>query len=399
MSANKPIYLDYAATTPVDDRVARVMCECMTRDGVFANPASSSHQPGRDARGRVEKARRQVAELINASPMEIVWTSGATESDNLALKGVAHRHGDRGRHIVTSRTEHKAILDTCHQLEHEGFEVTYLVPGADGIITPKLVAAAIRDDTLLVSVMHVNNEIGVVSDIAAIGRLCRDRKVLFHVDAAQSAGKLPLDVEAMCIDLASVSAHKIYGPKGVGALYVRGRAGNRLEPLIHGGGHEWGMRSGTLATHQLVGMGEAFAIAQQEMSAEAARLTSLRQRLWEGISGLGGVCLNGCPERRAAGILNVSFEGVEGESLLFALRDLAVSSGSACTSASREASYVLRALGRDDQLAQSSIRFSIGRYTTTAEIDRCTEIVTREVNRLRGLAPASGDDAACKQAG
>jgi len=394
MSTKNPIYMDYAATTPVDDRVARVMCECMTRDGVFANPASSSHQPGRDARGRVETARRQVAELLNASPTEIVWTSGATESDNLALKGAAHRHSARGQHIVTSRTEHKAILDTCKQLEHEGFEVTYLVPGSDGVITAELVAEAIRDDTLLVSIMHVNNEIGVTADIEDIGRLCRERHVLFHVDAAQSAGKLPLDVDAMCVDLMSVSAHKIYGPKGVGALYVRGQGGNRLEPLIHGGGHEWGMRSGTLATHQVVGMGEAFAIAQQEMDTESRRLTDLRHRLWDGIRGLGGVWLNGCPERRAAGLLNVSFEGVEGESLLFALRELAVSSGSACTSASREASYVLRALGRDDQLAQSSIRFSLGRYSTEADVDQCVEIVTREVNRLRGLAPAVAADAA-----
>jgi cysteine desulfurase len=390
----KPIYMDYAATTPVDDRVARVMCECMTRDGVFANPASSSHQPGRDARGRVETARRQVAELLNASPTEIIWTSGATESDNLALKGVAHRHTARGRHIVTSRTEHKAVLDTCRQLELEGFEVSYLIPGADGVITAEQVAEAIRDDTLLVSIMHVNNEIGVAADIAGIGRLCHERKVLFHVDAAQSAGKLPLDVEAMRVDLMSVSAHKVYGPKGVGALYVRGPLGNRLEPLIHGGGHEWGMRSGTLATHQVVGMGEAFAIAGQEMEEESRRLGDLRRRLWDGIRGLGGVWLNGCPDRRAAGILNVSFEGVEGESLLFALRELAVSSGSACTSASREASYVLRALGRDDQLAQSSIRFSLGRYSTTDEVERCVEIVTREVNRLRSLAPVAGDESA-----
>ncbi len=394
MSTMKPIYMDYAATTPVDDRVARVMCECMTRDGVFANPASSSHQPGRDARGRVETARRQVAGLLNASPTEIIWTSGATESDNLALKGVAHRHAARGRHIVTSRTEHKAVLDSCRQLENEGFEVSYLVPGADGVITAEQVAEALRDDTLLVSIMHVNNEIGVAADIADIGRLCHERKVLFHVDAAQSAGKLPLDVEAMRVDLMSVSAHKVYGPKGVGALYIRDQLGNRLEPLIHGGGHEWGMRSGTLATHQVVGMGEAFAIAAQEMEEESHRLAGLRRRLWEGMRGLGGVWLNGCPERRAAGILNVSFEGVEGESLLFALRELAVSSGSACTSASRESSYVLRALGRDDQLAQSSIRFSLGRYSTGEEVDRCVEIVTREVNRLRSLAPAAGGESA-----
>jgi cysteine desulfurase len=395
VNVKKPIYMDYAATTPVDERVAEVMCECMTRDGVFANPASSSHQPGRDARGRVEDARRDVAALLGACPTEIVWTSGATESDNLALKGVAHRYRDRGRHVVTSRTEHKAILDTCHQLETEGFAITYLKPGRDGRITAGMVADAVRDDTLLVSIMHVNNEIGVVADIAQIGRLCRDNALLFHVDAAQSAGKLPIDVDAMQVDLMSVSGHKVYGPKGVGALYVRGQTKNRLEPLIHGGGHEWGMRSGTLATHQVVGMGTAFRLAGQEMESEARRMAKLRQRLWEGLASLGGVLLNGCPEHCVPGILNVSFDGVEGESLLFALRDLAVSSGSACTSASREASYVLRALGRPDQLAQSSIRFSMGRYTTVEEVDRAIAIVIEQVDRLRTLAPR--DDGAREQ--
>ena len=384
----RPIYMDYAATTPVDERVAAVMCECMTRDGCFANPASSSHEPGRQARGRVEMARVDVAALIGAKPTEIVWTSGATESDNLAIKGIARYHRDLGRHIITSRTEHKAVLDTCHQLEQEGFEVTYLVPGHDGRIGPEQVVAAMRDDTILVSVMHVNNEIGVVADIAAIGAACKKRQIMFHVDAAQSAGKLPIDVDAMGVDLMSLSGHKVYGPKGVGALYVRGGRKARLEPLIHGGGHEWGMRSGTLATHQIAGMGVAFHIAREELDDEIERLSGLRDRLWDGISSLGGVLLNGDPGNRAPGILNVSFEGVEGESLLFALREIAVSSGSACTSASREASYVLRALGRSDQAAQSSIRFSIGRFTTDQEVERCIAVVEEQVQRLRGLGPA-----------
>ncbi len=386
--ANKMIYMDYAATTPVDERVAAIMCQCMTRDGCFANPASTSHVLGRQARGRVEMARLEVAALIGAKPTEIVWTSGATESDNLAIKGIAHYHRDLGRHIVTSRTEHKAVLDTCHQLEQEGFEVTYLVPGTDGRIQPGQVAAATRDDTILVSVMHVNNEVGVVADIAAIGAICKDREVMFHVDAAQSAGKLPIDVDAMNVDLMSLSAHKVYGPKGVGALYVRGGRKARLEPLIHGGGHEWGMRSGTLATHQIAGMGEAFRLAKEELDSEIERLSGLRDKLWVGISSLGGILLNGDPDHRAPGILNVSFEGVEGESLLFALREIALSSGSACTSASREASYVLRALGRSDQIAQSSIRFSIGRFTTDQEVERCIEIVAAQVQRLRSLAPS-----------
>jgi len=385
------IYLDYAATTPVDDRVAAVMCECMTKDGVFANPASRSHQLGRDAQGRVELARREVARLLGAKHTEIIWTSGATESDNLALKGVAHAYRDRGRHIVTSRTEHKAVLDSARQLEREGFDVTYLVPEDEGRVTPEQVRAALREDTILVSIMHVNNETGVISDVAAIGRLCRERDILFHVDAAQSAGKLPIDVAQMQVDLMSVSGHKIYGPKGIGALYVRSAAAGRVEPIIHGGGHERGMRSGTLPTHQIVGMGEAFRLAALEMAEEARRLQGHRDRLWAGIRRLGGVLLNGHPEARIPGILNVSFEGVEGESLLFALRELAVSSGSACTSATREASYVLRALGRSDQLAQSSIRLSIGRYTTAEDIDRAVGIVSEQVHRLRGLAPTSGD--------
>jgi cysteine desulfurase len=389
---DRPIYMDYAATTPVDERVAEVMCECMTREGCFANPASSSHVLGRLARGRVELARRDVAALIGAGPLEIVWTSGATESDNLAIKGVAHVQRGRGCHVITSRTEHKAVLDTCRQLESEGCcEVTWLVPGEDGLITPEQVAGAIRADTALVSIMHVNNEIGVAADIGAIGRVCRERGVLFHVDAAQSAGKLPIDVEAMRIDLLSLSGHKVYGPKGVGALYVHDRQRMRLEPLIHGGGHEWGMRSGTLATHQIVGMGEAFRLAAAEIDAEAARLTRLRERLWRGLSRLGGVLLNGHPTRRVPGILNVSFAGVEGESLLYALREIAVSSGSACTSASNEASYVLRALGRPDQLAQSSIRFSLGRFSTEEEVDRAVRVVAEQVARLRALGPGDAE--------
>ena len=383
-----PVYLDYAATTPVDERVVERMLGCMCRSGCYANPASSSHEPGRQARGLVEQARRHVAALIGAAcPTEIIWTSGATESDNLAIKGVAHWHADRGRHIVTSRTEHKAVLDTCRQLEKEGWQVTYVLPGPGGVVGAAEVEAALTPATVLVSVMHVNNETGVVNDVAAIGGLCEERGILFHVDAAQGAGKLPIDVDALHADLMSLSAHKVYGPKGMGALYLRGSPKSRLEPLIHGGGHEWGMRSGTLPTHQIVGMGEAFRIAASDMPGEAVRLAALRERLCRGICGLGGVHLNGDPARRVPGVLNVSFEGVEGESLLFALRELCVSSGSACTSASRESSYVLRALGRDDQLAQSSIRFSLGRYTTEAEVDFCAEVVTRQVDRLRALAP------------
>jgi cysteine desulfurase len=383
----KPIYLDYAATTPVDPRVVECMVGCLGPDGCFANPASSSHGPGREARNRVEAARREVAAMLGAVPPEIIWTSGATESNNLAIKGAARFHADRGRHIVTSRTEHKAVLDTCRQLEKEGWQVTYVTPGPGGVVGPAQVEAALRPDTVLVSVMYVNNEIGTINDVAAIGTLCRERGVLFHVDAAQAAGKLPLRVDEICADLLSLSGHKVYGPKGIGALYLRGSPKSRLEPLIHGGGHEWGMRSGTLATHQIVGMGEAFRIAAAEQAEEAVRLAGLRRRLWDGIATLGGVQLNGDAERRVAGILNVSFEGVEGESLLFGLRELAVSSGSACTSASREASYVLRALGRDDQLAQSSLRFSVGRFTTAEDVDRAAAIVRKQVQRLRALGP------------
>ena len=386
-----PIYLDYAATTPVDDRVARCMIDCLGRDGSFANAASSSHALGREARSRVEAARREVAAVLGALAPEIIWTSGATESNNLAIKGAARFHADRGRHIVTCRTEHKAVLDTCRQLEKEGWQVTYVSPGPGGIVGVAEIEPALRPDTVLVSVMFVNNEIGTINDVAAIGAMCRARGVLFHVDAAQAVGKLEVNVDEICADLLSVSAHKAYGPKGAGALYLRGSPKSRLEPLIHGGGHEWGMRSGTLATHQIVGMGEALRIAALEQPAEAERLALLRQRLWDGIASLGGVHLNGDAERRVAGILNVSFEGVEGESLLFALRELAVSSGSACTSASREASYVLRALGRDDQLAQSSLRFSLGRFSTTDDVDRAVALVRTQVDRLRAVSPRHGE--------
>ncbi|NNF16739.1 MAG: IscS subfamily cysteine desulfurase [Gammaproteobacteria bacterium] len=386
VAGRQPVYLDYAATTPVDERVAQKMMHCLTLHGVFANPASTSHQMGRDAKGLVELARVQVANLVNARPSEIIWTSGATESDNLAIKGAAHLGAHRNRrHIVTCKTEHKAVLDTCKQLELEGFDVTYLVPGQSGAISLSQVQSAVRDDTSVVSIMHVNNEIGVVQDIAAIGEFCRSRGITFHVDAAQSAGKLPIDLQALSVCLMSFSAHKVYGPKGIGALYVCSSPRTLIEPIIHGGGHEKGMRSGTLATHQIVGMGEAFDIARQQLQSDHDHIERLRERLLTGLREVGGVHCNGCQTRRVAGILNVSFEGVEGESLLFALRELAVSSGSACTSASAEASYVLRALGRPDQLAQSSIRFSLGRFSTEPDVDYAIQVVKREVPRLRAL--------------
>ncbi len=387
MSVKLPIYLDYSATTPVDERVAEKMNECLTIDGVFGNPASRSHAFGWAADERVENARRQVAELVNADPKEIVWTSGATESDNLALKGAAHFYRKKGQHIITCKTEHKAVLDTCRQLEREGYEVTYLDPEENGLIDLAKLEAAMRDDTILVSIMHVNNEIGVIQDIEAIGELCRDRGILYHVDAAQSAGKVPIDLQKLKVDLMSFSAHKIYGPKGVGALYVRRKPRVRIEAQMHGGGHERGMRSGTLATHQCVGMGEAFRIAGEEMASENERILNLRKRLWEGFKDMEEVYLNGDEEQRVAGNLNVSFNFVEGESLIMALKDLAVSSGSACTSASLEPSYVLRAIGRDDELAHSSIRFSIGRYTTAEEIEYTIKKVRDAIEKLRDLSP------------
>lgn len=389
MSAQRQIYLDYAATTPVDARVAEVMIACLREDGEHGNPSSAGHEYGRRARALVERARAQVAASIGARPECIVWTSGATESDNLAILGAARFHADRGRHVVSARTEHKAVLDALKQLEREGFAVDYLKPDRSGIVHPDQVREALRPDTQLVSLMHVNNETGVIQDVAAVGRLCRERGVLLHVDAAQSAGKLPIDVEGMCVDLLALTAHKTYGPKGIGALYVRRKPPVGLRPILHGGGQELGLRSGTLPTHQIVGMGAAFEIAARERETDVARLSSLRDRLWRGISAVGDVELNGDPEQRVASVLNVSFHGVEGESLQFALRELAVSAGSACSSGSEESSYVLRALGRSDQVAQSSLRFSLGRFTTEEEIDAAIEAVCREVKRLRLVAGGS----------
>ena len=384
---NTPIYLDYSATTPVDPRVAEKMIECLTKEGNFGNPASRSHLFGWKAEEAVEDARRQVADLIGADPREIVWTSGATESDNLAIKGVAHFYQKKGKHIITSKIEHKAVLDTCRQLEREGFEVTYLDPTSEGLIEPQMVEDALRDDTILVSLMQVNNEIGVITDIAAIGEITRKNGVLFHVDAAQSAGKIEIDLQNMKVDLMSMSGHKMYGPKGIGALYVRRKPRVRLEAQMHGGGHERGMRSGTLATHQIVGMGEAARIAKEDMAEENKRLVALRDRLWAGVSDMEEVYINGNAEQRVPGNINISFAFVEGESLLMSLKDLAVSSGSACTSASLEPSYVLRALGLNDEMAHSSIRFSIGRFTTEEEVDYAVAQIRDAVGKLRELSP------------
>ncbi len=382
-----PTYMDYSATTPVDERVAAVMIKYLTMDGDFGNPASNSHYYGWQADEAVKKARKQVADLIGADPREIVFTSGATESDNLAIKGVAHFYKKKGNHIITLKTEHKAVLDTCRQLEREGFEVSYLDPMPNGLLDLEVLKDAIREETILVSIMHVNNEIGVIQDIAAIGDICRQHKVFFHVDAAQSAGKVAIDVTKLPVDLMSFSAHKIYGPKGIGALFVRRKPRIRLEAQMHGGGHERGMRSGTLATHQIAGMGEAFAIAQAEMEIENKNIKQLRERLLAGFSDMEEVQVNGDLEHRIAGNLNISFNYVEGESLMMAINEIAVSSGSACTSASLEPSYVLRALGLNDELAHSSIRFSIGRYTTEADIDKAIILVREKVQKLRDLSP------------
>jgi len=387
MNISIPIYMDYSATTPVDERVAEKMCAYLTRQGQFGNPASRSHEFGWKAEAAVEEARAQVARLVNADPREIIWTSGATESDNLAIKGAAHFYRKQGNHIITLRTEHKAVLDSCRQLEREGYEVTYMDPEPSGLLDLAKLEAAMRNDTVLVSVMHVNNEIGVIQDIAAIGELCRDRRIIFHVDAAQSAGKVPIDLEKLKVDLMSFSAHKIYGPKGIGALYVRRKPRVRLEAQMHGGGHERGLRSGTLPTHQIVGMGEAFRIAGEEMEEENRRIRLLRDRLWNGLNEMEEVYLNGDMDQRVPHNLNVSFNYVEGESLIMALKDMAVSSGSACTSSSLEPSYVLRALGRNDELAHSSIRFTIGRYTTQEEIDYIIARVREKVTKLRELSP------------
>jgi cysteine desulfurase len=382
-----PIYLDYSATTPVDPRVAEKMCACLTPSGAFGNPASRSHHFGWEAEKLVDEARNNVAALINADAKEIVWTSGATESNNLAIKGAAYFYKQKGNHIITLKTEHKAVLDTCRQLEREGFEVTYLDVMPNGLVDLSVFEAAITDKTILVSVMHVNNEIGVIQDLNAIGTICRKHGVIFHVDGAQSAGKVEIDMQSMPVDLMSFSAHKIYGPKGIGALYVRRKPRIRLEAQMHGGGHERGMRSGTLATHQIVGMGEAFRLAKEEMVEENARLMVLRNKLLDGLSDMEEVYVNGDMDQRIAGNLNISFNFVEGESLMMALKDMAVSSGSACTSASLEPSYVLRALGREDELAHSSIRFTIGRFSTEEEVDYVLSQVRDQVERLRDLSP------------
>ncbi|MGX3022154.1 IscS subfamily cysteine desulfurase [Ursidibacter sp. B-7004-1] len=384
-----PIYLDYAATTPMDERVAKKMMEYMTKDGIFGNPASRSHKFGWEAEEAVDIARNQIADLIGADAREIVFTSGATESDNLAIKGAAHFYQTKGKHIITIKTEHKAVLDTCRQLEREGFEVTYLEPETNGLVDVAELEAAIRPDTILVSVMHVNNEIGVIQPIAEIGKICRAKKIIFHVDATQSVGKIPVNVQELNVDLMSFSSHKLYGPKGIGGLYVCRKPRVRLEAIIHGGGHERGMRSGTLPVHQIVGMGEAYRIAKEEMATEMPRIKALRDRLYKGFEGMEEVYVNGTMEegKRVDSNLNISFNFVEGESMMMSLKDIAVSSGSACTSASLEPSYVLRALGLNDELAHSSIRFSIGRWTTEEEIDHTIEIVKKAVNKLRELSP------------
>lgn len=388
LQSDTVIYLDYAATTPVDTRVAEKMMQCLTIDGNYGNPASRSHGYGWRAEEAVEEAREQVAELVGADPREIVWTSGATESDNLAIKGAAQFYAARGKHIITSKIEHKAVLDTCRQLETEGFEITYLEPTqGTGLITPDMVKDALRDDTILVSLMMVNNELGTITDVAAIGEITREAGVIFHVDAAQAAGKVEIDLEHMKVDLMSFSAHKVYGPKGMGALYVRRKPRARIKAQMHGGGHERGMRSGTLPTHQIVGMGAAFAIAKDEMAAEQARLSQLKRKLWDALKSMEEIYLNGDINHSVGNIANISFNFVEGESLMMSLKDLAVSSGSACTSATLEPSYVLRAIGLNDELAHSSIRFSFGRYTTEADIDHIIEQTRAAVEKLRELSP------------
>jgi len=382
-----PIYFDYSATTPVDKRVAKKMMQYMTVDGHFGNPASRSHKFGWQAEEAVDIARNQIAELINADPREIVFTSGATESNNLAIKGAANFYHKKGKHIITCKTEHKAVLDTCRELERQGFEVTYLDPENNGLIDLNKLEAAMRDDTILVSIMQVNNEIGVIQDISKIGEMCRARKIVFHVDAAQSAGKVKIDMQHLKVDLLSISAHKLYGPKGIGALYVSRKPRIRLEAQTHGGGHERGMRSGTLPTHQIVGMGEACKLAKEEMDQDLKHVTAMRDRLWAGLNTMEQVFVNGDFDKRYPGNLNVSFNFVEGESLIMALKDLAVSSGSACTSASLEPSYVLRALGLNDEMAHSSIRFSFGRFTTIEEIDYAIELIQKSIGHLRDMSP------------
>ncbi|HBD7267819.1 TPA: IscS subfamily cysteine desulfurase [Legionella pneumophila] len=383
----KPIYFDYMATTPVDPRVVEQMIKYLGPEGDFGNPASATHEYGRAASMAVEQARSQIAETINASPQEIVFTSGATEADNLAILGAARFYKNKGMHLVTMSTEHKAVLDSFHQLEKEGFQVTYLNPESDGLLDLGKLESALRSDTILVSVMHVNNEIGVIQDIASIGELLRNRGIIFHVDAAQSAGKLPIDLSQLSVDLMSFSAHKNYGPKGVGALYVRHKPRIRIQPLSYGGGHEGGLRSGTLPTHQIVGMGEAFAIAETERIPEQTRILNLRKQLWDGIRHLPAIKLNGHEHRRIAGNLNVSFVGLNGDSLLFALSELAISTTSACSSASIQPSYVLRAIGLTDTEAQSTIRLSIGRFTSEVQIKKAIDIICTQVSRLHELSP------------
>jgi len=380
-----PIYLDYSATTPVDPRVAQKMIPWLTEH--FGNPASRSHAFGWEAEAAVEEAREQVAALVNADPKEIIWTSGATESNNLAIKGAAHFYQGKGKHLITVKTEHKAVLDTVRELEREGFEATYLDVQENGLVDLEVLKAAIRPDTIVVSVMFVNNEIGVIQPIAQIGELCREKGIVFHVDAAQATGKVEIDLDALKVDLMSFSAHKTYGPKGIGALYVRRKPRVRLEAQMHGGGHERGLRSGTLATHQIVGMGEAFRIAREEMAAENARVQKLRDKLLAGLTDIEATYINGDLEQRVPHNLNISFAYVEGESLIMAIKDIAVSSGSACTSASLEPSYVLRALGRNDELAHSSIRFTIGRFTTEEEVDFTIGLLHRKIGKLRELSP------------
>ncbi len=386
-SLSIPIYLDYSSTTPVDERVAKKMAECLTKEGTFGNPASRSHSFGWNSEKLIDEARQNVAKLINADKREIVWTSGATESDNLAIKGAAHFYKERGNHLITLSTEHKAVLDTMRHLESEGFEVTYLDPQSNGLVNMDDLKKAITDKTILISIMHVNNEIGVIQDLESIGKLCRERKIIFHVDAAQSPGKVEVDVNKFNIDLLALSAHKAYGPKGIGALYVRRKPRVRLEAQMHGGGHERGFRSGTLPTHQIVGMGEAFRLAREEMENDNDKIKKLRDKLWNGLKDMEEVYLNGDLDQRIPGNLNISFNFIEGESLIMAIKDMAVSSGSACTSASLEPSYVLRALGRDDELAHSSIRLTIGKYTEEEEIDYAVKLIKESVEKLRELSP------------
>ena len=382
-----PIYMDYASTTPVDPRVAKKISDHLTLDGNFGNPASRSHKFGWKAEESVEEARSHVANLVGCDPREIVWTSGATEADNLAIKGIANFYKSKGKHIITSKIEHKAVLDPCRQLERDGFEVTYLEPNEGGLITVEAILDAIREDTILISIMHINNELGTINDLESIGKIAREKGIFFHVDAAQSTGKVPIDLSTLPVDLMSFSAHKTYGPKGVGALFVRRKPRVRIEAQIHGGGHERGMRSGTLATHQIVGMGEAFKIAKEEMDEDIKKIQSLHNKFYDSISKIEEIYVNGDMNNKVSNILNISFAYVEGESLIMALKDIAVSSGSACTSASLEPSYVLRALGRKDELASSSIRFSFGRFTTEEDVDYTLSLINHAVDRLRELSP------------